>query len=93
MAKIPLNKNANTPTLSHDDKLVAVGIDEDIHVFYVATQERLQVLRRHTGVIGTVQFAPCAINKPQRQSDTRYMLVSEGDIENKHMVILWELDG
>ncbi|KAJ5203549.1 hypothetical protein N7449_005628 [Penicillium cf. viridicatum] len=51
-----------------------VGVDEDIHVFHVATQERLQVLRRHTGVIGTVQFAPC-------------------DVENKHMVILWELDG
>lgn len=92
MAKIPLNKNSSTPTLSHDDKLVAVGIDEDIHVFHVSTQERLQVLRKHTGVIGTVQFAPCAIDKPQRQSDTCYILLSQGDLENKHMVMLWELD-
>jgi WD40 repeat protein len=92
MATISLNKNASTPTFSHDDKLLAVGIDEDIHVFHVATQERLQVLRRHTGVIGTVEFAPCTIDNLQRQSDTRYMLVSEGDVEQTHMVILWELD-
>ena len=88
MAKIQLHGKASTPTFSPDDKLVAVGVEEDIHVFHMATQERLKVLRRHTGVIETVQFAPCVIDKPERQSDTRYKLASQGNLKNKHIFIL-----
>ncbi|KAJ5981473.1 hypothetical protein N7499_001518 [Penicillium canescens] len=44
------------------------------------------------GVVGTVQFAAGVVNNSESQSKSRYMLVSEGDVENKHMVIMWELD-
>lgn len=47
-----------TPALSSDDKLVAVGIEEDIHIFRLATQEPLEVLRGHIGMVWRVQFAP-----------------------------------
>lgn len=91
MANIQVSVTS-TPTFSHDDQLVAVAIDEEIHVFRVSTQERLQALKGFTGPIKTVEFSPCAIEKPQHQNDTLYLLVSEGDVEENHMVILWELD-
>ncbi|CAG8125566.1 unnamed protein product [Penicillium salamii] len=92
MAKIALEESTRTPAFSHDNKLLAVGIDGDVHIFHVATQERLQVLRKHTDVIEKVEFAPCAVDHLQRQSETRYILLSEGLIGEKHMIILWELD-
>ena len=85
-------ENQARRALSPDDKLVVVGAEEAIHVFHVATQARPKVLRRHTGVVGTVQFSASVVYNSESQSKTRYMLVSEGDIENKHMVIMWELD-
>ena len=39
-AKIRLDGAATTPTLRPDDRFVAVGVDEEVHVFGVATQER-----------------------------------------------------
>ncbi|KAJ6070874.1 hypothetical protein N7467_012193 [Penicillium canescens] len=68
------------------------GVEEAIHVFQVGTQERLEVLRRHTVVVETVQSAAGVVYNSESQSKFRYMLVSEGDVENKHMVIMWELD-
>jgi hypothetical protein len=92
MAKISLDRKPSTPALSPDDKLVVVGPEEAIYVFHVATQARPKVLRRHTSVVETIQFAASVVYNSDSQSKTRYMLVSEGDIENKHMVIMWELD-
>lgn len=91
-AKIRLDGKASTPAFSPDNKLVAVGVDEDIHVFHVTTQERLEVLRGHTGLVGTVQFATGLVHNPENQNDTGYLLVSESDAENNQMVILWVLD-
>jgi hypothetical protein len=72
--------------VSFDTRLVALLS----HVHH-GTQERLEVLRRHTGVVETVQFA-AGVVYTESQSKFRYMLVSEDDVENKHMVIMWELD-
>lgn len=91
-AKIRLDGTASTPALSPDDKLVAVGVEEDIHVFHVATQERLEVLRGNTGAVEKVQFATGLVHNFENQIDTGYWLVSESDAENNRMVILWELD-
>ena len=82
-AKIRLNgEGARTPALSPDDRLVAVGVEEDIHVFRVDTQERIEVLRGHTGLVGEVRFAP----------SSRYILVSQSDDGKDQLVILWDLD-
>lgn len=81
-AKIQLNSGrVSTPALSPDDKFIACGIEEDIHVFHVATQERIEVLRGHTGLVGKVRFAPAS----------RYVLVSQSD-DGSPMMILWDLD-
>lgn len=90
-AKIWLDGNASTLALSPDDKLVAVGIEKEIHIFHVAEQERLEVLRGHTEEVHTVKFAPGLVNNHENQSDTRYMLVSGTDA-SADMIILWELD-
>lgn len=57
-AKIRHDGRTCTPALSSDDKLVAVGVEEDIHIFRLATQEPLEVLRGHIGMVWRVQFAP-----------------------------------
>lgn len=88
-AKIRLDGTATTPTLSFDDRFVAVGVDEELHVFDVATQERLQVLTDGE-LIETVKFAPGFVENSDGK-DTRYVLASQGGDE-KTMVILWELD-
>ncbi|KAL1851115.1 hypothetical protein Plec18170_006439 [Paecilomyces lecythidis] len=81
-ARIPLNGIATTPTLSPDDRFVAVGVDKEIHIFDIATQERLEVLV-DGDLIGTVKFAP--------SKSTHYVLASQSDTDEE-TVILWELD-
>lgn len=94
-AKISLDGRTSAPALTHDDILVAVGVEQEIHIFHVATQERLEVLRGHTGVVTTVEFAVGLVNNPESKCESRYILASESE-ENKEgdarMVILWELD-
>lgn len=91
-AKILLNGKAGALALSPDDKLIAVGVEEDIHIFHVATHQRLEVLRGHTGVIGIVQFSASLVHNSENQNFPHYMLVSQSDTENDQMIILWELD-
>lgn len=74
-------KASSTPALSRGDAFVAVGVDEEIVVFYVSTLERREVLKGHTGTVGTVWFGG--------EVEHGYLLVSEGD---DGVVILWELD-
>lgn len=57
-AKIPLYGTAiSTSTLSPDDEPVAVGVDNNIHVFRVATKERLAVLKGHEECVKTIYFS------------------------------------
>lgn len=88
-AKIRLDGTATTPTLSPDDRLVAVGVDEELHVFDVATQKHLEVLTDGE-LIETVKFAPGFVESSDGQ-DTHYVLASQSSDE-KTVVILWELD-
>ncbi|PWY81303.1 WD40 repeat-like protein [Aspergillus eucalypticola CBS 122712] len=103
-ARIQLEGKANALALSPDDKIIAVGIDTEIHVFNAETQERVDVLRGHTGALEQVEFAPKIINTVGSEG-TRYVLVSTGeDIEEsagegyRHegsdfaVIVLWELD-
>jgi hypothetical protein len=71
MAKISMDRKPSIPALRPDDKLVVVGVEEALYVFHVATQARLEVLRRHTGVVGTVQFSAGVVYNSERQSKTR----------------------
>jgi hypothetical protein len=92
-AKINLDGEATTPTISHDNKFVAVGIRNEIHVFDLATHVRAEVLGGHPGEVGTVIFAPCF----DHASDTdkaRYLLASQREQEGgaNGFIILWELD-
>ncbi|KAL5362167.1 WD40-repeat-containing domain protein [Aspergillus floccosus] len=89
-AKVRLDGAATTPTLSPDDRFVAVGVDEEVHVFGVATQERLEVLTVGE-LIETVKFAPGCVETDDGKS-THYVLASQGGDDEKTMVILWELD-
>ncbi|OKL64521.1 hypothetical protein UA08_00819 [Talaromyces atroroseus] len=96
-AKIPLGGKASSLALSPDEKLIAVGIEEDIHVFDVTTQERLEVLRGHTETASKVRFCPSLImnnksGKDENQKTTRYILVSQSSPQEGRLVILWELD-
>jgi WD40 repeat protein len=97
-AKILLDGKPSSLALSSDEKLIAVGIKEDIHVFDVATQERLEVLRGHTEKVCEIRFSPGLVKNnnsndydDKNQNDTRYMLVSGSDFP-KGLVIIWELD-
>ncbi|GKZ26292.1 hypothetical protein AbraIFM66951_002568 [Aspergillus brasiliensis] len=98
-AKIQLEGKASALALSPDSKIIAVGIDNEIHLFDTDTQERVEVLRGHTGVVERMEFAPGMINTVGE--DTRYTLVSTGEEleESDHhegrdfgVIILWELD-
>ncbi|KAJ5084121.1 hypothetical protein NUU61_008700 [Penicillium alfredii] len=88
-AKIGLDGNRITPALSPDNRFLAVGAEQEIHVIDVTTQERLEVLRGHSGELEKVQFAPELVDHGDNQNGTRYLLVSECDAE---IVILWELN-
>ncbi|KAL4891658.1 hypothetical protein BDV59DRAFT_181440 [Aspergillus ambiguus] len=89
-AKIRLDGIATTPTLSPDDRLVAVGVGEEIHVFDITTRERLETLTDGK-LIETVRFAPCLIDNSDGKT-TGYVLASQGGSDENTMVILWELD-
>ena len=89
-AKIRLDGAATTPTLSPDDRFVAVGVDEEVHVFDVATKERLEVLAVGE-LIETVKFAPDFVKNEDGES-TCYVLASQAGEDGNPMVILWELD-
>ncbi|KAJ9273208.1 hypothetical protein DTO212C5_793 [Paecilomyces variotii] len=83
-----------TPALSPDDLLLAIGVGEDIHVYKVATQERLQVLKGHSEMVKTVQFSSVMYDSAN-YVDGCYLLVSDShDLsgEESPEVILWELD-
>jgi WD40 repeat protein len=78
----------STPALSPDEMLLAVGVGEDVHIYKVATQERLKILKGHTAVVEGVQFS-------SQTYDGGYLLASHsgvalGDASSK--VILWRLD-
>ncbi|KAB8217260.1 hypothetical protein BDV33DRAFT_177447 [Aspergillus novoparasiticus] len=89
-AKIRLGGIASTPTLSPDDRLVAVVVDGEIRVFDVATQAPLEVLTDEKRV-ETVQFAPGVVDSRDGKH-ARYLLASQGGIDETPQVILWELD-
>ncbi|GKZ86045.1 hypothetical protein AnigIFM56816_000895 [Aspergillus niger] len=103
-AKIQLEGKANALALSPDSKIIAVGIDTEIHIFDADTQERVEVLRGHTGALEQMKFAPGIIHTVDSE-DTRYILVSTGEeleesdgSSDRHegcdfgIIILWELD-
>ncbi|KAK6824375.1 hypothetical protein RU639_005215 [Aspergillus parasiticus] len=89
-AKIQLGGIASTPTLSPDDKLVAVGVDGKILVFDVATQAPLEVLTDEKRV-ESVQFAPGVVDSRDGKC-ARYFLASQGGSDENPQVIIWELD-
>ena len=103
-AKVQLEGKANALALSPDSKIIAVGIDREIHIFNAETQERVDVLRGHTCAVEQVEFAPTIFNTVGSEG-TRYVLVSTGeDLEEsagegyRHegydfaVIVLWELD-
>ncbi|OJJ73693.1 hypothetical protein ASPBRDRAFT_41393 [Aspergillus brasiliensis CBS 101740] len=99
-AKIQLEGKANALALSPDSKFIAVGVDSELLVFDADTQERVEVLRGHTGVVERMEFAPGMVNTVGEE-DARYTLVTTGEEleESDHregrdfgVIILWELD-
>ncbi|GAB1212376.1 hypothetical protein ATERTT37_001514 [Aspergillus terreus] len=65
---------------------VAVGVDEEVHVFDVATKERLEVLAVGE-LIETVKFAPDFVKNEDGKS-TCYVLASQAGEDGNPMVIL-----
>ncbi|RAK95544.1 WD40 repeat-like protein [Aspergillus ibericus CBS 121593] len=74
-AKIQVERNASTLAISPDEKFIAVGAAKNIYLYDVATQERVEVLKRHTKEVRAVRFAPKVMNR----QDVGYVLVSEGE--------------
>ncbi|KAF5855204.1 hypothetical protein ETB97_009673 [Aspergillus alliaceus] len=89
-AKILLGGITSTPTLSPDDRLVAVVVDREIRVFDVAMQDPLEMLTDGERV-ETVQFAPGVVDS-RDDKHARYFLASQYGGDEKTRVILWELD-
>ncbi|KAJ5165959.1 hypothetical protein N7492_006255 [Penicillium capsulatum] len=93
-AKFQVDGQASTPDLSPDGKFLAVGMDRDIHIFDVATQELIDVLKGHLGDVERVVFA--AAGAGEMQKGITYKLASQGSEEQGdsegQMIILWDLD-
>ncbi|KAJ5523582.1 hypothetical protein N7513_013126 [Penicillium frequentans] len=90
-AKIQINENVKTPALSHDDVLIAVGVRNEIHIYHLATQQRVEVLQGHKSKVQTVVFAGAQVQNEQNES--RYLLVSQS--QEKHdtgIIMTWDLD-
>lgn len=79
----------STPAFSSDEQLLAVGVGNDIHVYNVATHERLAVLEGHTGVVEHVRFSTRTY-----EGGYRYILVSHSGVslDDGSGAILWKLD-
>ncbi|KAK3357959.1 WD40-repeat-containing domain protein [Lasiosphaeria hispida] len=83
----------STPALSPDDRLLAVGVGEDVHIYEVATQELVQVLKGHSGTVEAVQFSGATY-------DHGYLLASDSQAPipddilggTTSAAILWHLD-
>ncbi|CAK7207992.1 hypothetical protein SEUCBS139899_010826 [Sporothrix eucalyptigena] len=77
----------STPTLSANEELLAVGVGQDVHVYRVATQERLAVLKGHTDVVEAVHFSN------QTTADGARLLVSHSGVVlgDASQVVLWKL--
>lgn len=92
-ARIRLDGEAVALALSHDDKLLAVGIEKDIHVFCMANRKRIDVLKGHPGQVVTLQFSPGF--DPSENTNYQYLLVSQSDEEDYgevNTVMIWDLD-
>ncbi|KAJ5641415.1 hypothetical protein N7490_005415 [Penicillium lividum] len=91
-ARIPIGGEAAALALSHDDKLLAVGIEKNIHIFNVTTRECVVVLKGHPGNVITLRFLPAF---DPSYNGRQYLLASQGDEEvhsEINTIILWELD-
>lgn len=93
-ARIPLGGKSSTPDLSPDGKFLAVGVDREIHIFDVATQELLDILRGHLSAVEKVKVA--AALPGEIHNGIFYRLAAEskkgtGDAE-VGTIILWDLD-
>ncbi|RHZ57688.1 WD40 repeat domain-containing protein [Aspergillus thermomutatus] len=91
-AKVRLDGDATTPTLSPDDQFVAVGIGKEIQIFRVGTQERVEVLHGHPGEVVTVLFAPGLVQGSS--GNARYLLASQSEEEGVvgGFIMIWGLD-
>ena len=83
LANVPLGARGTTPTLTPDDKFVAVGVERHIHVYSVDTRERVEVLTGHLKNIHSLQ------SSPKTTQDGGYLLAS---YSYPDQIILWELD-
>lgn len=83
LANVPLGARGTTPTLTPDDKFVAVGVERHIHVYSVDTRERVEVLTGHLKNIHSLQ------SSPKRAQDGGYLLAS---YSYPDQIVLWELD-
>ncbi|GAD91439.1 F-box and wd40 domain protein [Paecilomyces variotii No. 5] len=85
----------STPALSPDDLLLMIGDGEDIHIYQVATQECLQVLKGQSKMVMTAQFCSFMYDTAN-YLDGCYFLVSDSHYlfgeDEKSEVILWKLD-
>ena len=70
LANVPLGARGTTPTLTPDDKFVAVGVERHIHVYSVDTRERVEVLTGHLKNIHSLQ------SSPKTTQDGGYLLAS-----------------
>lgn len=92
-AKLRIDGDSTALALSHDDKFLAVGIHNKIHVFSMTTRECVEILKGNPGNIRTLQFPPAF--DPSQQNGYQYLLASQGDEEEHseiNTIILWELD-
>lgn len=81
LAEISLGARGTTPTLTPDDKFVAVGVKRTIHIYSVPTRARVQVLTGHLKDIHSLEISPT------RTQDGGYVLASYSD-----QIVLWTLD-
>lgn len=77
----------STPAINLDETLLAVGVGHDIHIYNLATQERVEILKGHTEVVEVVHFT-------NQTHDGGYFLASHSSVVmgDDSQVILWKLD-
>lgn len=82
---LKLNTKVSTFALSADDCLLAVGVENAIHIYDVNSLELRQVLEGHSEVVRKMEFAP--------KSRIGYSLVSSSENRGRDgTIIWWDLD-
>ena len=87
-AKIPLPSEPATACLNADETLLAVALEQDIHVYSIGDLSLYQVLRGHVSRVDALRFHP----KSPRMIVSCAMNHMGGSVKAEPEVIFWDLD-